>query len=166
MARPTYGIDAVALALAVILAAAIAFLVSQIMPPLADLMMPPRYEVIVGDQIVGRIVLFARSETIAGPGYGRSILPSVMAATRRMASRRPATPPCGHLPEAGSGRLERAAERRGWPLAVEPARAGERHTIVCEGLILPELDGPNGPIRGGEKVCWEVKRMIGNRRCE
>ena len=48
MARPTYGIDAVALALAVILAAAIAFLVSQIMPPLADLMMP-RYEVIVGD---------------------------------------------------------------------------------------------------------------------
>ena len=58
MARPTYGIDAVALALAVILAAAIAFLVSQIMPPLADLMMPPQYEVIVGDQIVGRIVLF------------------------------------------------------------------------------------------------------------
>ena len=41
MATPTYGIDAVALALAVLLAAAIAFLISQIIPPLADLMMPP-----------------------------------------------------------------------------------------------------------------------------
>ena len=34
MASPTYGIDAVALALAVLLAAAIAFLISQIMPRL------------------------------------------------------------------------------------------------------------------------------------
>ena len=41
MASPTYGIDAVALALAVLLAVAIAFLISQIIPPLADLMMPP-----------------------------------------------------------------------------------------------------------------------------
>jgi hypothetical protein len=41
MAGPTYGIDAVALALAVILTAAIVFLASQIIPPLADLMMPP-----------------------------------------------------------------------------------------------------------------------------
>ena len=41
MATPTYGIDAVASALAVLLAAAIAFSISQIIPPLADLMMPP-----------------------------------------------------------------------------------------------------------------------------
>ena len=41
MSSPTYGIDAVALSLAVILAAAIVFLVSQIIPPLADLIMPP-----------------------------------------------------------------------------------------------------------------------------
>jgi UDP-N-acetylmuramyl pentapeptide phosphotransferase/UDP-N-acetylglucosamine-1-phosphate transferase len=41
MANPIDGIDGVALALAVILAAAIAFLLSQIIPPLADLMMPP-----------------------------------------------------------------------------------------------------------------------------
>jgi hypothetical protein len=41
MASPTYGIDAVALALAVLLAVAIAFLISQIIPPLADLMTPP-----------------------------------------------------------------------------------------------------------------------------
>jgi hypothetical protein len=39
MASPSYGIDAVALALAVLLAVAIAFLISQIIPPLADLMM-------------------------------------------------------------------------------------------------------------------------------
>ena len=41
MASPTDGIDGIALALAVILAAVIAFLISQIIPPLADLMMPP-----------------------------------------------------------------------------------------------------------------------------
>jgi hypothetical protein len=41
MASPPYGIDAVALTLAVILAAAIAFLIFQIIPPLVDLMMPP-----------------------------------------------------------------------------------------------------------------------------
>jgi hypothetical protein len=41
LASPSYGVDLVALALAVVLAAAIALLVSQIMPHLADLMMPP-----------------------------------------------------------------------------------------------------------------------------
>ena len=41
VASPSYGVDVVALALAVVLAAAIALLVSQIMPHLADLMMPP-----------------------------------------------------------------------------------------------------------------------------
>jgi hypothetical protein len=41
MASPPYGVDAVALTLAVILAAAIAFLIFQIVPPLAELMMPP-----------------------------------------------------------------------------------------------------------------------------
>ena len=41
LASPSYGVDVVALALAVVLAAAIALLVSQIMPHLADLMMPP-----------------------------------------------------------------------------------------------------------------------------
>ena len=40
MASPSYGVDVVALAL-VVLAAAIALLASQIMPHLADLMMPP-----------------------------------------------------------------------------------------------------------------------------
>ena len=41
LASPSYGVDVVALALAVVLAAAIALLASQIMPHLADLMMPP-----------------------------------------------------------------------------------------------------------------------------
>ena len=41
MASPSYGIDVVALALAVVLAAAIALLLSQIVPQLADLVMPP-----------------------------------------------------------------------------------------------------------------------------
>jgi hypothetical protein len=42
LASPSYGVDVVALALAVVLAAAIALLVSQIMPHLADrMMMPP-----------------------------------------------------------------------------------------------------------------------------
>ena len=41
LASPSYGVDVVALALAVVLAAAIALLVSQIMPHRADLMMPP-----------------------------------------------------------------------------------------------------------------------------
>jgi hypothetical protein len=39
--QPSYGIDVVAIALAVILAAAIALLLSQIVPQLADLVMPP-----------------------------------------------------------------------------------------------------------------------------
>ena len=37
MASPSYGIDVVALAFAVVLAAAIALLLSQIVPQLADL---------------------------------------------------------------------------------------------------------------------------------
>ena len=41
MASLTYGVDVVALALAVVLAAAILFLLAQIAPQLADLMMPP-----------------------------------------------------------------------------------------------------------------------------
>jgi hypothetical protein len=41
MASPSYGIDVVALAFAVILAAALMFLLAQIAPQLADLMMPP-----------------------------------------------------------------------------------------------------------------------------
>jgi hypothetical protein len=41
LASPSYGVDVVALALAVVLAAAIVLLVSHLMPHLADLMMPP-----------------------------------------------------------------------------------------------------------------------------
>ena len=41
MASPSYGIDVVALALAVLLAAALVFLLAQIVPQLTDLMMPP-----------------------------------------------------------------------------------------------------------------------------
>jgi large-conductance mechanosensitive channel len=42
MASPSYGIDVVALALAVVLATALSFLVAQIVPQLTDLMiMPP-----------------------------------------------------------------------------------------------------------------------------
>ena len=41
MASPSYGIDVVALALAVVLAAAVLFLLIQIVPELTDLMMPP-----------------------------------------------------------------------------------------------------------------------------
>jgi hypothetical protein len=42
MATPSYGIDVVALALAVVLAAAVLFLLAQIVPQVADLiMMPP-----------------------------------------------------------------------------------------------------------------------------
>ena len=41
MASPSYGIDVVAFALAVILAAAVLFLLAQIVPQLTDLMMVP-----------------------------------------------------------------------------------------------------------------------------
>jgi hypothetical protein len=41
MASPTYGLDVIALAFAVILAAAIVLLVARLVPPLADLIMPP-----------------------------------------------------------------------------------------------------------------------------
>ena len=41
MACPSYGIDVVALALAVLLAAALVFLLAQIVPQLTDLMMVP-----------------------------------------------------------------------------------------------------------------------------
>jgi large-conductance mechanosensitive channel len=41
MASPSYGINVVALALAVVLAAALVFLLAQLVPQLADLMMPP-----------------------------------------------------------------------------------------------------------------------------
>ena len=41
MATPSYGIDVVALALAVVLAAAMLFLLAQIVPQVADLVMPP-----------------------------------------------------------------------------------------------------------------------------
>jgi hypothetical protein len=41
MASPSYGIDVVALALAVVLAATIVLLISHVVPDLADLMPPP-----------------------------------------------------------------------------------------------------------------------------
>ena len=41
MASPSYGIDVVALALAVLLAAALVFLLAQIVPQLTDLMRVP-----------------------------------------------------------------------------------------------------------------------------
>ena len=41
MASPSYGIDVVALALTVLLAAALVFLLAQIVPQLTDLMMVP-----------------------------------------------------------------------------------------------------------------------------
>jgi len=41
MASPSYGIDVVALAFAVVLAAAVLFLLAQLVPQIADLMMPP-----------------------------------------------------------------------------------------------------------------------------
>jgi hypothetical protein len=41
MASPSYGIDVVALASAIILAAALTFLLTQLMPQVADLMMMP-----------------------------------------------------------------------------------------------------------------------------
>ena len=41
MASPSYGIDVVAFALAVSLAAAVLFLLAQIVPQLMDLMMMP-----------------------------------------------------------------------------------------------------------------------------
>ena len=41
MTSPTYGIDVLALAVAVVLAAVIVLLVSQLMPQIADLLMPP-----------------------------------------------------------------------------------------------------------------------------
>ena len=41
MASLSYGIDVVALALAVVLAAAVLFLLAQIVPQLTDLMMMP-----------------------------------------------------------------------------------------------------------------------------
>jgi hypothetical protein len=41
MANPSYGIDFVAVAVAVVLAAAIVLLTYQVVPDLTDLMMPP-----------------------------------------------------------------------------------------------------------------------------
>ena len=41
MASPSYGIDVVALAYAVILAAALLMIISLLLPDLADLMPPP-----------------------------------------------------------------------------------------------------------------------------
>ena len=41
MASPSYGIDVLALALAVVLAAAVLFLLAQIVPQLTELMMMP-----------------------------------------------------------------------------------------------------------------------------
>jgi hypothetical protein len=41
MASRTYGLDVVAVAFAVVLAAALMFLLAQLVPQLADLMMPP-----------------------------------------------------------------------------------------------------------------------------
>ena len=41
MASPSYGIDVVALAFAVVLAAALALLLSHLVPQLTDLMMMP-----------------------------------------------------------------------------------------------------------------------------
>jgi hypothetical protein len=38
---PSYGLDVVALAFAVVLSAALALLIACILPPLADLIMPP-----------------------------------------------------------------------------------------------------------------------------
>jgi hypothetical protein len=41
MASPTHDLDVIALVCAVILAAAIVFLTARLVPPLADLIMPP-----------------------------------------------------------------------------------------------------------------------------
>jgi len=41
MASPSYGIDVVGLAFAIILAPALAFLLTQLVPQIADLMMVP-----------------------------------------------------------------------------------------------------------------------------
>jgi hypothetical protein len=41
MASPSYGIDVVALAFAVILATALTLLLTHLLPQLADLMIPP-----------------------------------------------------------------------------------------------------------------------------
>ena len=41
MASRTYGLDVVALAFAIVLAAALAFLLTQLVPQVADLMMMP-----------------------------------------------------------------------------------------------------------------------------
>ena len=55
MASPSYGIDVVALAFAVILAAALAFLLSHLVPQLVDLMMMPpplRGRAVAGETII------------------------------------------------------------------------------------------------------------------
>ena len=41
MASPSYGVDVVALAVAVVLAAGIVLLASEVVPQVADLLMPP-----------------------------------------------------------------------------------------------------------------------------
>ena len=55
---------------------------------------PSQYEVVAGEQIVGRMHCSARSETVASLGYGRSILPLRMVASERTASKPRAMLPC------------------------------------------------------------------------
>jgi hypothetical protein len=50
---PSYGLDVVAIAFAVVLAAALALLIARILPPLADLIMPPPVIGSVGVGVVG-----------------------------------------------------------------------------------------------------------------
>jgi hypothetical protein len=74
---------------------------------MTDLLLGPtgnatQYEVIADGQIVGRIALSALSEAIVGPGYGRSILPSMKGTILRTASRRRPRRPCRRSLEAGS----------------------------------------------------------------
>ena len=64
---------------------------------------PTQYEVIADAQIVGRI-------TLSSPGYGRSILPSVTAATRCTALRPRERLRCRRSREAGTNRESPVAD--------------------------------------------------------
>jgi len=54
---PSYDLDVAALALAVVLAAALALLIARILPPLADLIMPPP---VIGSLVLPRLLQHPR----------------------------------------------------------------------------------------------------------
>ena len=76
---PSYGLDVVALALAVVLAAALALLIARILPPLADLIMRPP---VMGSAHVFSSTRARLRSVILAPGQRLTAARYVSSATR------------------------------------------------------------------------------------